>query len=62
MNDIVLMRVVHRPSQFGDDFSRSFGGQILFRHARNATLVTVTHDHTVLDRFDRVIDFQELAA
>ena len=35
---------------------------ILFRHARNATLVTVTHDHTVLDRFDRVIDFAELAA
>jgi len=34
---------------------------ILFRHARNATLVTVTHDHTVLDRFDRVIDFAELA-
>ena len=35
---------------------------ILFRYARNATLVTVTHDHTVLDRFDRVIDFAELAA
>jgi len=35
---------------------------ILFRHARDATLVTVTHDHTVLDRFDRVIDFAELAA
>jgi ABC-type lipoprotein export system ATPase subunit len=35
---------------------------ILFRYSRDATLVTVTHDHTVLDRFDRVIDFQELAA
>ncbi|MHC4972252.1 MAG: ABC transporter ATP-binding protein [Planctomycetota bacterium] len=35
---------------------------ILFRYARDATLVTVTHDHTVLDRFDRVIDFAELAA
>ena len=35
---------------------------ILFRYAKDATLVTVTHDHTVLDRFDRVIDFRELAA
>ena len=24
-----------------------------------ATLVTVTHDHGLLERFDRVIDFQE---
>ena len=26
---------------------------------RNATLVTVTHDHQLVDRFDRVIDFQD---
>jgi putative ABC transport system ATP-binding protein len=35
---------------------------ILLRHAEKATLVAVTHDHTVLDRFDRVIDFRELVA
>jgi cell division transport system ATP-binding protein len=27
--------------------------------ASNATLVTVTHDHELLDRFDRVIDFKQ---
>ena len=27
--------------------------------SRGATLIVVTHDHTVLDRFDRVIDFGE---
>jgi ABC-type lipoprotein export system ATPase subunit len=45
-----------------DPENRELVLDILFRHARNATLVTVTHDHTVLDRFDRVIDFTELAA
>lgn len=28
---------------------------------RAATLVTVTHDHGLLDRFDRLIDFKEIA-
>ena len=28
----------------------------------NATLVTVTHDHEILDRFRRVIDFHEFYA
>jgi predicted ABC-type transport system involved in lysophospholipase L1 biosynthesis ATPase subunit len=28
---------------------------------RGATLFTVTHDHAVLDRFDRVVDVRELA-
>jgi len=34
---------------------------ILFDYARSngATLVTVTHDHELLDRFDRVIDFKD---
>ncbi|MHC4942052.1 MAG: ABC transporter ATP-binding protein [Planctomycetota bacterium] len=34
---------------------------ILLEYARknSATLVTVTHDHDLIDRFDRVIDFQE---
>ncbi len=34
---------------------------ILFDYARDtgATLVTVTHDHDLLARFDRVIDFRE---
>lgn len=34
---------------------------ILFEHARRseATLVAVTHDHALLDRFDRVVDFKE---
>ena len=27
--------------------------------ARGATLVTVTHDHDLLDRFDRVVDFKQ---
>ena len=26
-----------------------------------ATLITVTHDHALLERFDRVIDFADLA-
>lgn len=35
--------------------------QVLFEAARNnnATLITVTHDHELLDGFDRVIDFQD---
>jgi ABC-type lipoprotein export system ATPase subunit len=34
---------------------------ILFDYAvqNGATLVTVTHDHDLIDRFDRVIDFQD---
>ncbi len=34
---------------------------ILFDYARSsdATLITVTHDHDLLDRFDRVIDFRD---
>ena len=34
---------------------------ILFEYAREAgaTLVTVTHDHDLLERFDRVIDFMD---
>lgn len=37
---------------------------ILFAYAegRKATLVTVTHDHNLLDRFDRVIDFSRFHA
>jgi putative ABC transport system ATP-binding protein len=33
---------------------------ILFGYAReqNATLITVTHDHELISRFDRVIDFK----
>jgi putative ABC transport system ATP-binding protein len=34
---------------------------ILFDYTRSsgATLVTVTHDHEILDRFDRVVDFRD---
>ena len=37
---------------------------ILLAYTRDndATLVTVTHDHELLDRFDRVVAFKELAA
>ena len=37
---------------------------ILFDYARRTgtTLVTVTHDHDLLDRFDRVVDFKEFQA
>ena len=37
---------------------------ILFDYARRnaATLVAVTHDHDLLDRFDRVIDFKDFYA
>jgi ABC-type lipoprotein export system ATPase subunit len=28
-------------------------------HEHNAALVTVTHDHQLVERFDRVLDFQE---
>ncbi len=37
---------------------------ILLAYTRDndATLVTVTHDHELLDRFDRVVAFRELAA
>jgi ABC-type lipoprotein export system ATPase subunit len=45
-----------------DPENRELVLDILFRYAQDATLVTVTHDHTVLDRFDRVIDFRGLAA
>ncbi len=36
---------------------------ILFDYAEasGTTLLTVTHDHDLLDRFDRVIDFKEFA-
>ena len=36
--------------------------QVLFQSTENygATLITVTHDHDLLDGFDRVIDFQNL--
>ena len=35
---------------------------ILFDYAEasGATLLTVTHDHDLLDRFERVVDFKEL--
>ena len=29
---------------------------------RGATLVTVTHDHELLSRFDRVLDFKQFSA
>lgn len=45
-----------------DPENRELVLDILFRHAEAATLVAVTHDHAVLDRFDRVIDLRELAA
>lgn len=37
---------------------------LLFRSVENraATLLAVTHDHELLDRFDRVIDFRDFAA
>jgi putative ABC transport system ATP-binding protein len=37
---------------------------ILFDYARDtgATLVTVTHDHGLIGRFDRLIDFQDFLA
>ncbi len=37
---------------------------ILFDYARRTqtTLVTVTHDHDLLERFDRVVDFKEFQA
>ncbi len=37
---------------------------ILFDYAREtgATLVTVTHDHGLIGRFDRLIDFQDFLA
>ena len=37
---------------------------ILFDYAKRTetTLITVTHDHELLDRFDRVIDFKEFQA
>ena len=37
---------------------------ILFRYAaeQDATFVAVTHDHGILDRFDRVIDFRDFEA
>lgn len=31
-----------------------------YAHASGTTLLTVTHDHDVLHRFDRVVDFKEL--
>ena len=36
--------------------------QVLFESAKNygATLITVTHDHELLEGFDRVIDFQDI--
>ena len=33
-----------------------------FVEEEDATLVTVTHDHDLLDRFDRVVDLKELLA
>jgi ABC-type lipoprotein export system ATPase subunit len=45
-----------------DPENRELVLDILFRYARDATLVAVTHDHSVLDRFGRVIDLRELAA
>ncbi len=37
---------------------------LLFAHAtqRNATLLIVTHNHAILDRFDRVVDIRDLHA
>ncbi len=37
---------------------------LLFDHAkeRNATLLIVTHNHAILDRFDRVVDIRDLHA
>jgi putative ABC transport system ATP-binding protein len=34
--------------------------QILFDYAAetNSTMLAVTHDHDVLDRFDRIVDFK----
>ena len=29
---------------------------------RGTTLIMVTHDHELLDRFDRVVDFQDFTA
>ena len=31
-----------------------------FVEEEGATLITVTHDHDLLDRFDRVVDLKEL--
>jgi ABC-type lipoprotein export system ATPase subunit len=39
-------------------------GDILLQYAddNSATLIAVTHDHDILDRFERVIDFKDFYA
>ena len=32
-----------------------------YTQKNSATLITVTHDHALLDRFERVVDFSDLA-
>ena len=34
--------------------------ELLFEQAADATVVMVTHDHSLADRFDTVMDFGEL--
>jgi putative ABC transport system ATP-binding protein len=45
-----------------DPVNRTLVLDLLLDYARerNATLITVTHDENILQRFDRVINFAEL--
>ena len=45
-----------------DNTTRVMDILLAYTRDNDATLVTVTHDHELLDRFDRVVAFQELAA
>jgi len=45
-----------------DNTTRVLDILLAYMRDNDATLVTVTHDHELLDRFDRVVAFRELAA
>ncbi|MGI9240749.1 MAG: ABC transporter ATP-binding protein, partial [Verrucomicrobiales bacterium] len=47
-----------------DPATRDLIVEILFTYTgdREASLVTVTHDHSLLDRFDRVVDFANIGS
>jgi putative ABC transport system ATP-binding protein len=56
-----LGRHANEPTGNLDPTNKDHVLDILFDYARSsgATLVTVTHDHDLLGRFDRVIDFKD---
>lgn len=68
----IARSLAHRPSfVFADEPTASLDsarrdkvGELLLSYSRreNAPLVLVTHDHALQERFDRVVDFQELNA